>query len=57
MEEMVICECGLFWKRVLRRVEERINLALQKGYKISQWHIVPKLRIAVVVTMERGEER
>jgi len=50
MVQEVIIESGILWKRVFRRLEERIALSRRNGYiPIDQLVIKGFFRIAVVV--------
>ena len=54
MEERIICEAGFAWRRVLRRLEDRVNAYLRDGWQIrSPLENTGFLRARYIVRLDR----
>lgn len=53
--EKIVCEGGFLWRRVLERLECRVNAVLAAGYEITAVNVHFGLlgRVAYMVTMRK----
>lgn len=56
-EEAIVCEAGFLWRRVLRRLEKRVNEMLAAGWMMDGWIVLNQgtLRKSHIVRLVRAK--
>jgi hypothetical protein len=52
-EQIIVCEAGLLWRHVLRRLEARVNELLRVGWRVDCWDQDGFIRRAYIVRLSR----
>ena len=53
MREAIVCEAGILWRRVLRRLEERVGRYLAAGWHLQGLEKYGVVRVCFIAVLER----